>query len=177
MNKQGRGSRSSCSGHGLTNICLDFIATPACFAHAFKSSKSWKHGLTIIFQLPPSLINMCTLMKLKLWPPPKEIIVLVSLDAVSPPPFFFQQQLNYHIKTHIFRLVMGVKIDQMWTLMHMLLQNSHMEQSSPPYLFEVRVVGVLRIWNSMRVTCMLQLAVLIPTAFLTMFSLWRGMGG
>ena len=60
--------------------------------------------------------------------------------------------------------------------MHMLQQNSHMEQSSPPYLFEVGVVGVLRIWNSMRVPSMLQLAVLIPTTFLAMFSLWRGMG-
>ena len=77
MNKQGRGSHSGCSGHGLTTICSDFIATPtARFAHAFQSSKSWKHGLTIIFQLPQSLINMCTLMKLKLWPPPKEIIIM-----------------------------------------------------------------------------------------------------
>lgn len=51
-----------------------------------------------------------------------------------------------------------------------------MEQSSPPYLFEVGVVGVLRIWNSMRVPSMLQLAVLDPTTFLAMFSLWRRMG-
>ena len=50
-----------------------------------------------------------------------------------------------------------------------------MEQSSPPYLFEVGVVGVLRIWNSMRVPSMLQLAVLDPTTFLAMFSLWRRM--
>ena len=47
--------------------------------------------------------------------------------------------------------------------------NSNMWQSLRPYLF--RILGVNRVWNSMRMISMHQLAVYIPASCLTMFSL------
>lgn len=47
--------------------------------------------------------------------------------------------------------------------------NSNMWQSLPPYLFWV--IGVSRVWDSMRIMFKHQLAVYIPASCLTMFSL------
>ena len=52
----------------------------------------------------------------------------------------------------------------------------HMHHSSPPYLFEVRVVGVYRVWDSMGMTSMYRFVVYIPASCLTMFSLENEMG-
>ena len=54
--------------------------------------------------------------------------------------------------------------------------NSNMWQSLPPYLFEVRVIGVSRVWDSMRMTSMYRLVVYIPASCLTMFSLQGEIG-
>ena len=51
-----------------------------------------------------------------------------------------------------------------------------MHNSSPPYLFEVRVVGVYRVWDSIRMTSMYRLVVYIPASCLTMFSLEKKLG-
>ena len=51
----------------------------------------------------------------------------------------------------------------------------HMHNSSP-YLFEVRVVGVYWVWDSMGMTSMYRLVVYIPASCLTMFSLENEMG-